>query len=184
MQDNLKMRIPEAAMGLAAEIGWAHVGLQELAETLGVSLLELYEYVEDKGDVLVLFGRMIDRRVLAEVECSEEPVRDRLFDVLMERYDALNDYREGVLSVLESFCFDPKQAVISAPHLCRSMSWMLEAAGVETGGVRGAIKVAGLTAVYLKVLRVWRDDSSPDMGKVMAALDKDLGRVEQVAAYL
>ncbi|MEC7576790.1 MAG: TetR family transcriptional regulator, partial [Pseudomonadota bacterium] len=81
----------------------------------------------------------------------------------------------------ESFHYDPKQAVISCPHLCRSMSWMLEAAGIEVGGIKGAMKVAGLTALYIKTLRVWRSDESVDMAKVMAALDKDLGRVEGLA---
>jgi ubiquinone biosynthesis protein COQ9 len=186
-QDNLRTRIPEVAMELSAEIGWAHVSLAELAEKLGLSMAELYDHVDDKTDVLVLLGRLIDRKVLENVEVPEggelssTTARDRLFDVMMDRYDALNDYRAGLITVLESFSFDPKQAVISCPHLCRSMSWMLEAASIETGGVRGAIKVAGLSGLYLKVLKVWREDDSPDMGKVMAALDKDLERVEQAA---
>jgi len=126
---------------------------------------------------------MIDRRVLDVIGEPDESIsaRDQLFDILMERFEILNDYRAPLVSILESFCFDPKQAVISCPHLLRSMSWMLEAAGIETPGVRGALKVAGLTGVYLKTLRVWRDDESPDMSKTMAALDKDLGRAEHVA---
>jgi AcrR family transcriptional regulator len=186
-QDNLRARIPEVAMELSAEIGWAHVTLAELAEKLGLSMAELYDHVDDKTDVLVLLGRLIDRKVLENIEVPEAgdlsstSARDRLFDVMMERYDVLNDYRAGLMTVLESFSFDPKQAVISMPHLCRSMSWMLEAAAIETNGVRGALKVAGLSALYLKVLKTWREDDSTDMGKVMAALDKDLGHVEQAA---
>ena len=30
---------------------------------------------------------------------------------------------------------------------------MLEAAGVDTGGMRGAVRVAGLTIIYLNVAR-------------------------------
>ena len=65
--------------------------------------------------------------------------------------------------------------------LCRSMSWMLEAAGMDTGGARGAMRVAGLSGVYLKTLKVWKKDDSPDLSKTMAALDKDLNRLEQFA---
>lgn len=183
---DIKETIVLKALALAEEMGWAQVRMADVAKEAGISLPELFDVVEDKTDILVLFGKMIDRRVL-EVIGEPDPevsARDQLFDILMERYEILNDYRPGLIAILQSFQFDPKQAVISAPYLCRSMSWMLEAAGIDTGGVTGAIKVAGLTGVYLKTLRVWKDDESADLAKVMAALDKDLGRVEQVANTL
>ena len=174
------------ALEQAEQMGWENVTLSDVAVAAGISLAELFDLVEDKTDILALFGRMVDRRVL---ETTREPdpsvsERDQLFDIMMERYEILNDYRAGLVSILESFRFDPKQALICAPHLCRSMSWMLEAAGLDTRGARGALKVAGLTGVYLKTLRVWRDDESADLAKVMAALDKDLGRAEQFASTL
>ncbi len=67
------------------------------------------------------------------------------------------------------------------PYLCRSMGWMLDAAGIETGGVKGTLKVAALTAIYLKTLYVWHRDDSADMAKTMATLDSALGHAEQWA---
>ncbi|MAF98725.1 MAG: TetR family transcriptional regulator [Micavibrio sp.] len=183
-KENLKDHIAIIAMALSGEIGWAHVSMAEIAEKAGLTLAELYDVVDDRSDILTLVGRLIDRKVLENMEGAldnETPARDRLFDIMMERFDVLNEYRGGILTVLESFHYDPKQAVISCPHLCRSMSWMLEAAGIEVSGIKGAMKVAGLTALYIKTLRVWRSDESVDMAKVMAALDKDLGRVEGLA---
>lgn len=172
-----------SALKLATELGWEHVTLQDIAQDAGASLAELHDHFDDKTDILCALGRMIDRKVLdgmGKVD-DELTARDRLFDVLMERFDALNDHREGIAAILNSFKLDPKQAVISMPHLCRSMTWMMEAAGLNTNGFTGAAKVAGLTVVYLNVLRSWIKDDSPDMGKTMAALDKDLGRAEQCA---
>lgn len=183
-KENLKDHIAIIAMALSGEIGWAHVSMAVIAEKAGLTLAELYDVVDDRSDILTLVGRLIDRKVLENMEGAldnETPARDRLFDIMMERFDVLNEYRGGILTVLESFHYDPKQAVISCPHLCRSMSWMLEAAGIEVSGIKGAMKVAGLTALYIKTLRVWRSDESVDMAKVMAALDKDLGRVEGLA---
>ena len=172
-----------AALDLASELGWAYVTLNDVAEKAGISLAQLHDHFDDKGDILVALGRMIDRRVLEAFESVSADVstRDRLFDVLMERFDILNDYRDGVIAILHSFRFDPKDAVISCPHLCRSMTWMLEASGVETNGIKGAAKILGLTGVYLRVLKVWKDDTSPDLGKTMAALDKHLGQAERMA---
>jgi AcrR family transcriptional regulator len=178
-------KIVIAALDLAVERGWEYTTLRDIAERSGVKPVDLYDVIEDKSDVLVLLGRMIDRRVLADLDIDDEgPARERLFDIMMDRYEVLNDYREGLMAVLESFKYDPKQIVISMPHLCRSMSWMLENAGIETSGVKGAIKVAGLSAVYLKVLRVWKSDDSADLGKTMAALDKALEGVERTADTL
>jgi len=171
------------ALALAAEKGWAEMSLRDVADKAGLSLAELHQHFEDKSDILIALGRMIDRKVLENIGKGEEDAspRDRLFDVLMERYEVINHYRGGVVAILESFLPDPKQAVIGLPHLARSMSWMLEAADIDTGGIRGAVKVAGLTGVYLKVLKTWKDDESKDLSRTMAALDKALGRAEQFA---
>lgn len=177
-----KEDLVQIALDLSVERGWQMVTLRDIAETAKISLADLHDMFEDKVDILVAFGRMIDRKVLENVSDPdpEISVRDQLFDVMMDRYEVLNEYREGLVSVLDSFVLDPKQAVISFPHLCRSMTWMLEAAGVETDGITGAIKVTGLTGVYLNVLRTWKEDDSPDLSKTMAALDKNLNRSEQV----
>ncbi len=183
---DLREHIVLKALDVAADQAWDQVTLGDIADEAGMSLAELFDVVQDKMDILVLFGRMIDRRVL-EVIGEPDPsisTRDQLFDILMERYEILNDYRPGLMSILQSFKYDPKQVMFSAPYLCRSMSWMLEAAGMETSGIRGAARVAGLTALYVKVLRTWKDDDTPDLGATMAALDKDLSRMEQVANTL
>lgn len=183
---DIKQIVVETALKLAAEQGWSNVMLPDIARECGLSMPELFDVVVDKFDILALLGRQIDRRVLEVIGEPDpaEQIRDQLFDILMERYEVLNDYRPGLIAIMESFRFDPKQALISCPHLCRSMTWMLEVAGEETSGIRGAIRVAGFTGIYLKTLRVWRDDESPDLARVMAALDKDLGRAEQVANTL
>ena len=172
-----------AALTLATELGWEHVTLQDIAGESGVNLSELFDHFDDKTDILAALGRMIDKKVLGSVGDIDESLsaRDRLFDILMERFDVLNEHRDGITAILKSFKSDPKQAVISLPHLCRSMTWMMEAAGLDTGGFMGAAKVAGLSVLYLNVVRIWVNDESPDMPKTMAALDKNLGRAEQCA---
>lgn len=178
-----KDKIIAAALALAAENGWDKTSLYDIADKAEVSLIDLFDHFDDRSDILAGLGKQIDRRVLdavGEPDSTLSP-RDRLFDLMMERFDVLNDYRDGIASILRSFRLDPKQALFSLPHLGKSMSWMLEAVGIETSGVKGCIKVAGLVALYLKTLHVWLDDDSPDMAKTMAALDKNLGRAEQWA---
>jgi hypothetical protein len=107
--------------------------------------------------------------------------RDRLFDILMERFDLANQDRAALTSILHSFKTDPKQMVISLPHLGLSMSRMCELAEIDTQGLRGALRVMGLMGAYVWVLRTWLQDDSPDLSKTMSALDKTLSRLEQTA---
>lgn len=185
-QKNTKERVVATALDLAARQGWENTGLADIARECDLTLAQLHEIFEDKSEIIAALGRIIDRKVLDNVAVAEKGVspRDRLFDILMERYDALNEYREGLTAVLNSFKPDPKQAVIALPHLCRSMTWMLEAAGVDTNGIGGALRVAGLSIVYIKGLHAWMDDESADLAKVMAVLDKDLSRAEKFATNL
>lgn len=179
----LKERAVLAALELSGEIGWDMVTMADVAERSGGSLADLSGIFDDKSDILVAYGRMVDRRVLENVGTAapDESPRDRLFDIIMERFDVIGERREAVLSMLSSFKTDPKQVVISLPHLARSMAWMMEAAGLDTSGIKGAIRVTGLTLVYANVLRVWMGDDSADLSKTMAALDKNLERAEQAA---
>lgn len=182
----IKMLALDAAMSEAAEIGWDRVTMRAVASRADLPVSALFSSFEDKDDILAFLGRVVDEAALDNVpeDNADFSVRDCLFDLLMDRYDALNNYRGGVCAVLDSFKGDPKQAVIACPYLCRSMNLMLEAAHVETSGLRGVAKVAGLTGLYLKVLRVWKNDDSPDLSKTMAALDKALGRAEGLVVRL
>ena len=62
------------------------------------------------------------------------------------------------------------------------MRWALEAAGINSGGLRGTVRAKGLLAVYAAVIPVWLRDDSPDMARTMAALDRRLAQAERLAA--
>ncbi len=183
-QDNdIREKIILEALQLAGEIGWGQATFRDIAERSGLSLAELYALYESKTQILFDYERMLNKKVLAAVKEDDldTPARDRLFDILMERFEAMNEHREALVMILHSARNDPKQAVIGAPHLAGSMAWMLEAAGIETNGLRGAARVAGLTGLYLNVVRTWAKDESEDLSATMAALDKALNRAERAA---
>ena len=178
---SIKENAIKAALELAVEKGWENTSLSDVARRAKIELSELHEIFEDRHDILSAYGRIVDRKVLENIGDPDESLspRECLFDLLMERYDVLNEDRQAICSILKSFCFDPKQAIISLPHLGRSMSWMLEASNIETSGYKGALKIFGLLAIYLKTLRVWRLDDSNDLAKTMAELDKNLSHAEK-----
>lgn len=178
----LKERLIDAALILAEQLGWAHVTMSDIAGEAGCSLAELHDVFESKGDIIAAYERGVTRRVLesAASEPGADP-RDALFDLLMDRFEILNEQRPALISILAAYRFDPKEYLLALPILGRSMGWMLEAAGLDTAGWRGAARLAGLTAVYLSGVRAWMDDDSVDLAKTMAALDKNLARAQDWA---
>jgi AcrR family transcriptional regulator len=172
--------IVAAAMALAAERDWREIGLTDIAEAAGVSLADLLAQYPSKLAILDGFTRTIDRRVLAEFEPESESVsvRDRLFDVLMRRFDVLEPHKAAVGRIAGAACRDPLIGVATGCAVLRSMGLMLEAAGVPSDGMRGIIRRKGLAAMYGATLRDWLKDDTADKSRTMAALDGRLRRAE------
>lgn len=176
-------RMIDAALALAAERGWRDLALADIADAAGLSLAEAYGAFRSKQAVLDGFARRIDATVLAEgaVGQDEGPARDRLFDVLMRRFDALQPHRPALAAILKDLPRDPPAACAAGWQLRRSMALMLEAARIDSSGLAGAVRVKGLTAVYLLSLRRFLADESADMARTMASLDGYLRRIEGLA---
>ncbi len=181
-----KDAIIDAALRLASVQGWDICTVRDITQECGIPLEAFYEHFDEKGDVLIAYERRLDRAVLsafAELDYEASP-RDRLFDIVMERLDLANQDRDALKSIIATCKADPKQAVLSFPHIGQSMTRMLEAAGLDTAGLRGAARVAGLSLLYLWVLRTWVKDDSADLSATMAVLDKGLSRLEGAANSL
>lgn len=179
-------RIIDASLSLAAEKGWARVSLADIAETTGLSLADIRSRFPSREAILRGFVRRIDAEVLdrKDPDADSESVHDRLFDVLMRRFDALQAHREGVLAVTDGLARDPVATAVLLPEALRSMAWMLEAAGLDSHGLKGRLRAKGLAAIWVKTARVWMTDDTEDMAKTMAALDKTLRQAEHLASFL
>jgi hypothetical protein len=97
----------------------------------------------------------------------------------MRRFDALGPCKPALEVLRRELPGDPMTILCSGAWLLRSMRWMLEAAEISTGGIRGAVAVRLTAAVYLSTMGVWRRDDSPDFARTMAALDARLRRIER-----
>jgi AcrR family transcriptional regulator len=172
--------IVDAALRLAARDGWQALSLADLAAEAGISVLQLYAVFRSKTAILDAFHRRVDAAVIAGARDAEgERPRDRLFDAMMRRFDALSPHKAAVRAIARDVPADPLAALCGVPALLNSMAWMLELSGVSATGWRGRARAKLLLGVYLSVLRVWFADETADMTKTMAALDARLRRGER-----
>ncbi len=172
-----------AAFELAAEKGWRAVSVATAARAAALPLGRARGRFPGKGAILLRFGRLADQAALVDAP-AEGVARDRLFDLLMHRIDALQAHRPGVLALLRALPAEPPTALLLALATRRSMRWMLETAGLSASGPRGEMRVRGRMAVWLWALRAWQSDASEDLSATMAALDTALRRAERAAEWL
>ncbi len=181
-----EQRLIDAALDLAAEHGWRRLGLAEIAAAAGLKLHEAYAIHRSKASILRAYSHRIDAEVLAgadtEPDKTEDHARERLFDTLMRRFEALKPHREGLRAVLRDSIGDPA-ALGGMLRLRRSMTWMLTASGIATAGWRGRVTTHATLGLYLSVLRVFLGDDSADLGRTMAALDRGLRRAESLCRF-
>jgi AcrR family transcriptional regulator len=174
-------RIIDAAFAQVAREGWQHLSLAAIADAANLPILRVYRTFGSKQAILRGLYRRVDEAALAEPppeEPAERP-RDRLFDVLMRRFDTLQPYKPALEVLRRELPGDPVSILCAGASLLRSMRWMLEATNISTGGFRGALAVKLTAAAYLSTMRVWRRDDSPDLAHTMAALDARLRRIER-----
>ena len=171
-------RLVDAALALAAGQGWRATSLAAIATEAGLPLDQAYAACPSKHAIFAAFQRRIDRAALAgPAPESDASGRDRLFDILMRRFDALKPHQAALRAILRDSIGDP-WALLGAPALLRSMAWMLAAAGISSAGWPGALRPQVLAGLYLWVLRDFLSDESADLAKTMAALDRGLRRAQ------
>lgn len=179
-------RILDAGLAEAAAVGWRHVAMEGIAARAGLGLGEVVLQVPNKICLLRGLLDRVDALTLSPVKKidAEDSPRDRLFEILMRRFDAINAARDGYKAVMTGVARDPAAAVASICRLERSFVAMLEGAGISTSGLKGLIRVQGLKGVALAGLRAWMNDDSEDLAKTMAALDRALERAEKAAGMM
>ncbi len=180
-------RLMDAAMRLAALQGWAETTMAEIAAEAKVPLTEMRGLYGSKEALLAAFFKRIDEAMLQGIEADygDEPARDRLFDIILRRFDAMAPYKDGIRAVVRDLARDPALfACFAAGPIRRSLDWMLAGARIDPWGPLQPLQRKGLGLVYLTALRAWMRDDSPDLAGTMAAVDKGLARAEAVMRML
>ena len=167
-----------ACFNILAIKGLGKVRLTAIAEELDIPLADLYAQYPSVQAILACFADSVDKAMIDQHDNSESASkRERYFDMIMTRFDALQAYREGVKRWITDLKNHPDLWVETLYRMDRSMSLMLDLA---KDSPLFPVKKLGITAIYLTTLHSWLEDESADMSKTMSALDTALGRGEMV----
>ena len=171
-----RQRAIDALMQLLAEHPWIEIETRDIADRAGLTLGELRDEFSSPLAILAAQMKAIDKQVLdaGTPDDAEMTPRERLFEVLMRRIEALAPHKEAIRSLARSARRNPPLALALNGLAVRSQHWMLTAAGISTHGAKGMLRAQGLAVTFAQVVGVWLDDDEAGLDRTMAALDRGL----------
>src|SRR5579885_265023 len=186
-ENNNRRKVIEAFLSLLAEKSFERITLADVAQRAGVSLADMRKDFGSTFDMVAAFVRDTDTKVLAGgdvVEDAQATQRDRLFDILMRRFEILRPHREAVRSLVRSARRDARFAWGMNKLAVRSHQWMLSAAGIGSSGLIGGMRAQASAVLFTRVMRVWLADDDPGLAPTMAELDRELAAGARLATLL
>ena len=174
------------AFALIAERGWRGFGMTELARRADLPLAEVQAQLPDRAALAQRLARRLDSRMLdiKVAELDGLSPRERVFELLMRRFDAMAPFKEGLRVLARQAPGDLGLLAAGLCNLGRVTASLVDAA--ETGDAPAVRAVARkvLGVIYARAFRVWLDDDTPDLARTLAELDRGLQRAEGMARWV
>lgn len=122
------------------------------------SILEAYDDIADAGDV---------------------SIREKIIEGLLHRFETYAPFRGQIDQLNKSAQRHPELAVRLLDGLEAAIRRILIISGDPANGLKGMLRVKGVTGVFLVTSRVWMKDDSPDLAATMKILDQRMSTAEE-----
>ena len=177
----LEKKIAEDTLNKLYKKSWDKLTLDDILD----QKVKKQKIINTKNDLLKNINRYVDNSLIEKTKNIESSsTKDMLFEVLMARFDILQENRISFIKIFEALKKSPKKILKLFPSFLESMIVTAELAKFNVNGVKGAIRLKGLFLVYLITFYSWIDDNTFSLEKTMNALDKNLDQVEKFSKYL
>jgi hypothetical protein len=176
----IRRDLARAALTLAATRPWRDVTLVQLAQTAGRPVADLFG--ASLWEAVDCTEEAFDRAIADGVDKLDpnQSVRDRLFELIMRRFEAMEPHRAAVIAMEAGAERDPTLLASAHQRHVRCARWVLALAGLEADGMTGQARAQGLGVIIGQARAAWRTDDAGDFNKTMASLDKNLRRAEEM----
>ncbi|MFN3465598.1 MAG: hypothetical protein ACK4X1_16150 [Terricaulis sp.] len=176
----LRRDLARAALSLAASGSWREVTLTKLADAANRPVSDYYG--ASVGEAVDCVEEAFDRAIADNLDKLDDSqsVRDRLFELIMRRFEAMEPHRAAVMAMEQGQDRDPTLMAAAHQRHVRCARWVLAIAGLEADGMTGQARAQGLGVIIGQARAAWRGDSAGDFAKTMASLDRNLRRAEEM----
>ena len=177
---SVRRDLARAALAVAGSSAWRTLTLLDLARAAGRPVSDFYG--ASMGEAADCVEEAFDRAISDNLEAldASQTVRDRLFDLVMKRFEAMEPHRAAILAMEAGVDRDPILLTAQHQRHVRCARWVLALAGLEADGMTGNARAQGLGVIIGQARSAWRGDDAGDFTKTMASLDKNLRRAEEM----
>ncbi len=173
-----------AALKLAETEKWGTLSLAAIAQEAGLTLKDFHG-IADKDDLTAAVETLFDAGMSEGSIDPDETARTRLFDVIMMRFEAMEEVRDGALSYLRWRDRSLEGLTLRIKARAASARWALACAGLDgSSKIPRGVQIASMGWVFSKAERAWRQEMSEDLSQTMAALDAELIKLEERIEWL
>jgi hypothetical protein len=140
--------------------------------------------MNNKIDLILNINDLFDfqlKKNLVNIEMSSQ--RDMLFEIMMARYDILNEYRASVKNIINHFMSKPQEILKLIPKSVESKILIATFANIDLNGLKGVVKIKIIFSLYYITLFTWFNDESEGLEKTMSVLDKYLNNIEKIIKF-
>jgi AcrR family transcriptional regulator len=169
-------KIIDTALRLADKEGWEKITLEQIAKSTKIPATQIKKKFESTREILPLIVVSVTEKTFAACgkPDNKTPVHDRLFDILMARFDVLQRHRAAILSIVTASRKDPQTALILACAQLEAMKKIQNFSSVLKYKTYRIFTPYLLWMLFLAAFQIWKTDETIDMAKTMAALDRYL----------
>ncbi|CAK7192473.1 hypothetical protein COMNV_00672 [Commensalibacter sp. Nvir] len=179
----INKKILQQGMLLFAKKGWDNTTLVQIAEYVHLPVYQVRKNFPFKICLLIYLNQLVDKNTM-EQPYQGQRLPEYLFDAMMNRFDILQQYREGYISIVKLLPSHPSLALLIGFGTQRSMKWIAESARINTMGFKGFVCIEGLTAIWTVAFKTWLKDTTHDLSRTMASLDKTITKAGKLAPYV
>ena len=170
-------KIAEKTLKFLSKQSWNQTALNKILKKNNTNT-----YIKSKIDLLKNINRYVDYLLIIEMKSLEiSSNKDMLFEVLMARFDILQQNRKSFIEIYKDFKKFPQVFIKLLPSFLESMIITAELSKFNVNGLKGSIRLKGLMIVYFATFFQWLDDKSSSLEKTMTALDKNLDQAEKLS---
>ncbi len=178
LDNGARLALAMAALAHAKEQGWAGVRIGQLAARAERPVQDFYPAAP--SDALEAIEDMFDHEVAAAPLPDAEEARERLFELCMRRFEAMEPHRTALTAIGRD---DPLMHGVLLKASLRSAHWLLGLAGLADGQF-AALRTGPLALVLTRARGAWQQDKEGDFARTLVSLDRDLRRAEEAQSQL
>ena len=176
------LKIAEKTLEILNKKSWDNFSIDSLYKK--IKLNKSKNKILSKNELLKNINRYLDFLLESNSRFIEKSSKkDMLFEIIMMRFDLLQNNRKSIISIINSLKKKPKESIFLLPSFLESMIIIANLAEIKTSGLIGNLKIKALFIVYFSTFLVWLKDDNESLNKTMTALDKYLDSAEKLMKF-